>query len=814
MESSKIEEPITAMRKIKLVIGITVSIAVVSVILFFVLRYLVTKSFPEYSGTLSVASLREAVAINRDEFGVPHIRASNEYDLFFAQGYVHAQDRLWQMDLTRRAGEGRLSEILGPSTVKFDKMLKTVGFKRIAEQLERQLHPKSAEILIAYAAGVNEFIRTHKGRYPIEFDMLNYEPEEWTPVHSLMIARLMAWELNISWHVDVVLGELIAQLGEEKARNVFPTYPENAPVIVSGTFDQQRFQPLQSFAALHQEFKQFFGTTGTHIGSNSWAISPKKSASGKAMLANDPHLGLSLPAKWYENHLTGGAVNVAGVSLPGTPLVVLGHNPRVAWGFTNVMADDADFYFEQTDSLGGDTYLFKNEWKEIELIHDTVWVKDSAYVPFIIKKTHHGPAVNEVYPLDHFVSSDFITMKWTGFEMSDELYALYLVNTSRDWQSFLNGVKEFTVPGQNFVYADVDGNIGYHPGVRLPKRAGNNPTLPFRGWTGEDEWQGFIPFEELPSLFNPPDGFIASANNKTTNNAPYHIANLWEPPSRIQRIREVLQAKQLLDVSDFKKLQNDQYSHFAKEMTPFILSAYDATPADDPAVAMAVNYFRNWNFTLAKDDVPTTIFEVFFQHLNKNIYQDEMGENLYRQYIVLANIPYRVSLSLLNDTGSVWFDDSATPQIETREEIIRKSLKETVEELKGTLGNQMKEWRWGRIHTLTLKHPFGDIDVLKSIFNIGPFEVGGSGTTVNNGEYRFTAPYGMTLGPSMRKIIDFANINGALSVIPSGQSGQPLHDHYSDQTPLWKNGEYHTLPLDENEVLKISKNILYLTPIQ
>jgi penicillin amidase len=802
------------MRKIKIIIGVTVSLIAIGVTLFFVLRYLVTKSYPEYSGTIAIPSLHQTVTVSRDEYGVPHIRAANEYDLFFAQGYVHAQDRLWQMDLTRRAGEGRLSEILGPSTVKFDKMLKTVGFKRIAEQLERRLNPKSAEILNAYAAGVNAYIRTHKGRYPIEFDMLNYEPEEWTPVHSLMIARLMAWELNISWHVDVVLGELVAALGEEKASKIFPTYPENGPVIVNGPIDRQRLRPLQQFAAVHNEFKQFFGTTGTHIGSNSWAVGPKHSVSGRAMLANDPHLGLSLPAKWYENHLTGGAVNVAGVSLPGTPLVILGHNPRVAWGFTNVMADDADFFFERTDSLGGDTYLYKGEWKPIELINDTVWVKDSAYVPFVIRKTHHGPAVNEIYPLSSFASSDFITMQWTGFEMSDELYALYLVNTSYNWQSFLNGVKEFTVPGQNFVYADIDNNIGYHPGVRLPKRAGSNPTLPFRGWTGEDEWQGFIPFEDLPSLFNPPEGFIATANNKTTDKVPYHIANLWEPPSRIQRIRELLQSKPLLDVSDFKRMQNDQYSHFAKDVVPFIVSAAASAPENDPAVTVAVNYFRNWNYLLTKDDVPTTIFEVFFQKLNANIYADEMGDELYRQYIVLANVPYRVTLSLLNDTGSVWFDDVRTASVETRDEIVRKSLKEAIAELKGKLGADMKEWRWGRLHTLTLKHPFGDIEVLRSIFNIGPFEVGGSGTTVNNGEYRFTAPYQMTLGPSMRKIIDFADVNGALSVIPSGQSGQPMHDHYSDQTPLWKNGEYHTLPIGEDAVAKISKNILYLTPVQ
>ncbi|MBI2429773.1 MAG: penicillin acylase family protein [Ignavibacteriales bacterium] len=800
------------MKKTKVVLGIFFSLSALVVVGYFALRYLVTKSFPEYDGELQLSGLHNPVKIYRDDYGVPHIFAQDEHDAFFAQGYVHAQDRLWQMDLSRRAGEGRLSEILGTQTIKFDKMLKTIGFKQIAEQLEMQISPVSREILSSYAEGVNAYIRSKKGKYPVEFDMLNYEPEEWKPLHSLMIARLMAWELNISWHVDVVLGELVATLGEEKAKEIFPTYPENGPVIVAHSLTKKNISPLKQLTSVHNEFKQFFGTTGTHIGSNAWAVSPGKSASGYAMLANDPHLGLGLPAKWYEIHLSGGTVNVAGVSLPGAPLVIIGHNADVAWGFTNVMADDADFYLERIDSLGAEQYFYNGEWREIQVSHDTIFVKDSAFVPIEIKKTIHGPAINEIYPLEKFVSSDFITMKWTGYEMSDELLGLYLVNTSRNWQSFLKGVREFTVPGQNFVYADTKGNIGYKPGVRLPKRTHDNPTLPVPGWTGEYEWQGFVPFDDLPSLFNPPEGFIATANNKTTNSAKYHIANLWEPPSRIQRIRAVLQSKNNLDLADFKQLQNDYFSYFAKDITPAIVSAHSGSSPADKRLETVLNYFKNWNFTLSKEDVPTTIFEVFFNHLIKNIYSDEMGSDLFRQYIFLANIPYRVTMKLLNDTSSVWFDDITTPQKETRDEIIRKSLEDALNDLTQRLGSDIKEWRWGKLHTLTLKHPFGSVKVLEPVFNIGPIEVGGSGTTVNNGEYHLTSPYEMTLGPSMRTIVDFSNINGAMSVIPSGQSGQPLHEHYADQIPMWKNGEYHPMPFDEQAVSQQSKNILYLTP--
>jgi penicillin amidase len=800
------------MNKTRIVFGIVFSLIVLSVVGYFLLRYLVTKSFPQYDGEMQVKGLHHPVKIYRDEFGVPHLVAEDEHDAFFAQGYVHAQDRLWQMDLARRAGEGRLSEVLGTRTLQFDKMLRTIGFQRIAERLEAHISPTSKEILQAYADGVNECIRRQKGKYPIEFDMLNYEPEEWKPIHSLMIARLMAWELNISWQADVVLGELVARLGEEKAQEVFPTYPENGPVIVAHAMHVKDLKPLEQLAALHKNFKQFFGTTGTHIGSNAWAVSPGKSASGYAMLANDPHLGLALPAKWYEIHLHGGELNVAGVSLPGAPLVIIGHNNDIAWGLTNMMADDADFYLERVDSLGADQYLYKGKWNDLEIIHDTIVVKDSASVPFVIKKTVHGPAINEIYPLDEFASSNLITMKWTGYEISDELLGLYRVNIARDWQSFLIGVREFSVPGQNFVYADAKGNIGYKPGVRLPKRKDNNPTLPVPGWTGENEWQGFISFDDLPVLYNPPQGFVASANNKTTNAVSYHISNLWEPPSRIQRIQEVLQSKNNLDVSDFKRLQKDYYSYFAKEMMPFILHAYKGMRIQDKQLETALNYFRNWNFLYSKDDVPTTIFEVFFNHLIKNIYLDEMGENLFQQYIFLANIPYRVTMKLLNDSSSVWFDNVATDTVETRDDMIRQSLSDALKDLSQRMGEDIRQWQWGKLHTLTLKHPFGGIKVLEPIVNIGPIETGGSGTTVNNGEYHLSSPYEMTLGPSMRKIIDFANINGALSVIPSGQSGQPMHEHYSDQMPLWKNGEYHPLPIDEQEIARQSKNILYLTP--
>ena len=798
--------------KLKIFIGIVGSLLVITLVTLLILRYLVTKSFPVVDGTITVAGLQQPVTVQRDEFGIPHIFAGNEHDLFFAEGYVHAQDRLWQMDVSRRAGEGRLSEVFGASTLRFDKMFRTVGIKRIAEKIEQNLHPESRRVLQEYSDGVNAFIASHRGKYPIEFDMLNYTPEEWKPLHSLIVARMMAWELNISWYVDLVLGDLFKTFGEEKANEIFPTYPENMPVIVPKELRADAMPDgLLKLIDIDQDFRKFYGTTGIHIGSNAWAVGPQKSLSGRAMIANDPHLGFSAPSKWYELHLHGGDYDVAGVSLPGAPTVVIGHNQHVAWGMTNVMADDADFYLEMTNA--GGEYLYRGVWSPMPLTLDTILVKDSSMVVLTVKSTNHGPVINDVNGVGSITKDVLVAMRWTGQDVSDELYSLLLINKAKNWSEFKSGVREFTVPGQNFVYADADGNIGYLAGVRLPIRSAQNPTLPMPGWTGEYDWNGFVPFERLPSMFNPPQHFIATANNKTTNSSfPYHISNLWEPPSRIQRLDELLRKQEKFSVEDFQRIQGDYYSFFAKETTPYILHAFDSASVADPDVQTALSYFRNWHFQLTKDDVPTTLFHVFFTHLMKNIFQNKMGDELFQKYIFIANIPYRTVPALLKNPTSWWFDDPSTPQVETRDDVIRKSLADAIRELKATLGGEMKTWQWGMIHTITLRHPFGSQPPLGSVFNIGPFPIGGSGTTLNNGEYYLAAPYQVTLGPSMRQIVDFADINGALSIIPTGESGQPMHEHYSDQTPLWLSGEYHPMPLDSARVAEAAKHTLTLLP--
>ncbi len=797
-------------KKIKIIIGIIFTIIILSISGFFFVHHLITKSFPVVDRTLTIEGLQKPVTILRDDYGVPHIFAENEHDLFFAQGFTHAQDRLWQMDIARRAGQGRLSEILGTSTIEFDKLFRTLGFGQIAKKIEQNLHPESQKILQAYSDGVNAFITSHKGKYPLEFDMLNYTPEEWKPIHSILITRLMAWELNISWYADITLGKLVEKFGKEKAQEVFPTYPENAPLIIPKNFSQQKISSATSFLEITKSYKEYFGKSGTHIGSNAWVVAPQKSLSGKPILANDPHLHFSIPAKWYQIHLNGGEYDVAGVSIPGAPCVVIGFTPAITWGVTAMMADDADFYLEQTDSLHPQQYFYKNSWLPITIIEDTIIVKDSSNISFTIQSTHHGPIINNLRSKKATPNVP-IAFRWTGQEISDEVYAISLINKAKNWNEFRKGVQHFSVPGQNFVFADSAGNIGYQSGVKLPQRPLQHPTLPFPGWTDEYEWKGFVPFEKLPTMFNPPEHYIATANNKISEKFPYHISNLWEPPSRIQRIQELLNAQEKFSVQDFKKMQLDEYSYFAKELTPYILHAYDSVAIVNPNIKNALQYFRNWNFITNKGDVTTTIFHVWFTKLLENIFKNKMEKELYEEYIFLANITYRVIPSLFNNPTSSWFDEPQTSQIETRDEIIRKSLEQALEELQKN-NSEIKTQQWEKFHTLTLKHPLSKKKPLDKLFNLGPFSVGGTGTSINNGEYSFIKPYEVALGPSMRTIVDLGNINNTFSVLPVGQSGQVFHKNYSDQTPLWLNGTYHTIPISKNIIEKNTKYKLLLEP--
>ncbi len=779
----------------KILLGL-LGVAVLSgIAAFFFLRHQVIKSFPQTSGSTSVTGLDEAVRVYRDEFGVPLVEAVNEHDLMFALGYVHAQDRLWQMDMARRVGAGRLSEVFGAETLPFDRMFRILGLWSVCKKIEEAMSNDSRNRLAWYADGVNAFIATHKGEYPVEFDMLNYEPEPWQPAHSILIGRLMAWELNLSWWSDLTLGAIAEKVGLEKAVDVFPSFPRGVQPIVPDAAWHSYATLAPEFLDVVQASRALFGYGGTLGGSNAWVVAPQKSASGEVILANDTHLQLQSPSKFYEVQLRAPGYDVGGMSIPGIPAIVVGQNKKIVWGLTNVMADDADFYIEQIDTTGVEKYYYNKEWLPVIIREEEIKVKNDTTMTLRIRSTHHGPIVTDIQTRLRKAELPFVaSMRWTGFEISDQFSAFNKINRAGNWEEFTAGVKEFSGPGQNFVYGDVNGNIGYWCGVWLPVRGKQNTTMPLSGWEPSHEWKGYVPFDRLPHLYNPPEGYIATANNKIVDdNYPYHISDLWEPPSRIQRLREVLNRDELFSVGDFERLQNDKVSIHAREVMNDVLPILADSAFAVENKQLLLDYFHNWTFTFNKEDVATSIYQQFFTRLLENIYKDEMGDGLFHDFVVLVNIPVRVTQRLLEEETSTWFDDvSTTNTVETRDDIVRKSMKEAAEALRGRMGAEMKNWRWGELHTVTLQHPFGLRKPLDKIFNIGPFPYGGGATSLVSGEYSFNDPFAVTVGASLRQVTDMARPFESRRILPTGQSGQVLQKHYDDQSHFWLNGAYHT----------------------
>ncbi len=817
----------------KIIIGVFVSLIVFILFLFIISSYMLKKTLPEYDDEKIVKGITSTVKIYRESFAVPMIIAENEEDAAFALGYVHAQERLFQMDIARRAGEGRLSEVFGRKTIAFDKMFRTIGIYKNILKNYKHLNPVAKKILEAYTRGVNEFIKEAKGKYQIEFDILGYDPYPWKPEHSLIIAKLMAWELNLSWWSDVTFSNIVQKLGTGKAKELIPDYPQNAPTIIPESIEKFA-QISKDFIETDKKFREFFGFTGTHIGSNSWVINGKLSISGKPIIANDPHLAFSAPGKWYFVIIRSKDLNVEGFTLPGIPSVVIGKNQNIAWAMTNVMADDADFYAEKIDS-SGTKYFLDGQWKNLIVEKDSFAVKDSSNYVFEIKKTHRGPIISNIHPYNVFYPKEGkvhanLSMRWTALEFSDELYASILINKSKNWNDFKEALKYFTAPGQNFIYADKFGNIGYICAAKLPLRNSISPTLVYDGTTSASDWKGYVPYDEMPKLLNPSQNFIASANNKTVKNFKYHISNIWEPSSRIERITELLTSKPVHSRDDFKKYQLDFISPYAKKITKHILDAFLNVKVKEKNLKTSLDLLNNWNFEFNEKSQVPAIYAAFLHFLIKNIFEDELGKDLLKKYVFLANIPYRKILELLENDNSILFDNIHTPQVESKNEIIRKSLIDALIFLEKEYGRDISKWQWGKIHKVTFKHTFhGIASFVDDLIDIGPFPIGGDGTTIFNTEYSFTAlykdndyelnvlkeePFANNLGPSMRYIFDFGNPEYIEFIMPTGQSGNLMSKHYRDMTKMWLKGKYLKVSLDEKNFTKNASHKLILKPYE
>lgn len=811
--------------------------------------WFITRSHPQTSGTLHLPGLMNRVEVIRDQNGVPHIYAENTDDLFMAQGFVQAQDRLWQMEFNRHVGHGRLAELFGKDLVDEDEFLRTIGLDAAAHRDVEQLGPQLRGYLQRFADGVNAYLRMNADNLPIEFVLLGYKPEDWQPVDTLVWGKVMAYNLGGNYQAELLRAALIKELGPELVRQINPPYPSDAPVIIpleaknyaviSSLTPRPSLTPspspmgrgeppsppapsptgrgekivdigtpdLARVDAINELLGKFDG-----IGSNNWVVDGTRTTTGKPLLANDPHLGIQMPSIWYLNALhcvpvsDGCPFNVIGFTFPGVPGVVLGHNDHIAWAVTNLPADVQDLYIEKINPVNPSQYEYKGKWEDMEISQDVIHVKGGADVPLVIRRTRHGPILTQVLE----GVTEPLALQWTATRQVGTVFQAVLgINRARNWDEFREAARLWDVPPQNLLYADVDGNIGYQMPGTVPIRAQGNGSVPVPGWSGEYEWIGYIPFDELPFVFNPPTHSIVTANNKIVPEGyKYFIARDWAAPFRAARIQDLLKAKDKLSPEDFKAFQGDVYSISLVKLQQYLLNV----PTDNFLTRRALPYVQQWDGYLTRESIGAAILESTYSLLVDELFKTRLSEKTFSAYKAASDAHRLFVDQLLDDPQNALWDNPETAAKETRDDVLPKVYAKSVDDLGRRFGDWPPDWHWGRLHTATFEHTFGSKPPLDLLFNYGPIQVPGDGYTVFNTGFNAAKGYADRTVSSMRHIANMANLDQSVWIHTTGQSGQPLNWHYSDLVSKWRDGEYEPLAFTHGEVEKNTANVLVLTP--
>ncbi len=757
------------------------SIAIILVLLaaaFFIMYGFLSRSLPKTDGEIRIGSISQEVMVNRDGSGVPHLLAANERDLFIAQGYVQAQDRLFQMDLSRRQASGRLSEVIGEATVENDKYFRTLGLRRAAEASYDAYSSDAKQILGWFAEGVNLYIKEVKenGKMPVEFSILGYEPEEWSPVDSLTIGKYMAYDLGGHWESQAFRYYLLQHFPEDKAYELFPSYPDEAPYIIG----KHNLNIEESFASVI--------TPPEFNGSNNWVAAGSKTASGKPILADDPHLSLSTPSIWYQMHLESPEMNVSGVIFAGIPGIILGHNEDIAWGVTNTGPDVQDLYIEKRNPAKGNEFLFNEKWEKAEEIEEPIKVKGKEPISYKITITRHGPVISEF--AGDSGKDTVLSLQWTALQPSKELEAILKMNKSSDWNQFEQALELFHTPAQNFVFASYDGTIAYKANGKIPIRKKGDGLLPVPGWSDEYGWKGYIPYDQLPKTVNPEEGYISTANNKVIDDSyPYHISHDWAQPYRQMRIQEFLKSKDDLTAEDMMSLQMDQKNLQAKEFIPLFLSGMK-----EPSTALekeALSILSKWDYIDSKDEAAPLIFNLWMKSISDVLFEDQIPPEMRKLFKGQKQAVDELLRNAANGRESIWIEEKGGLQ-----EVLSQSLSTAVKEAEDLQGSSPTKWKWGNYHQLAFSHPLSSVKPLNYLFNReGRIPVGGSSVTVQAAANKDDGT--VNHGGSWRFVIDTQYMNTAYHLVGPGQSGHPLSQWYHDQMKDWTDGNYHKTVLTE-----------------
>jgi penicillin G amidase len=794
---------------------------------FYLYWWQIQRPVPDLDGDRDMVSLEAPVQVLRDRYGVPHIYASGDADLFKVQGYVHAQDRLWQMEQSRRIAHGRLAEVFGEAALDADRFSRLVGFTRAAQRELAQLDETERRALEWYAEGVNEFIRQNPGKLAAECNLLRFQPELWTELDTLACMKLMAWESSVNWETELLRLLLVGEIGAEGVAELEPGIVQEYPVITQKLAKSEAMELLsitQRILSSYEAIKPWLRIRDGGSGSNSWAIAPKRSVTRRAILANDTHQGARIPVQWYELHLSSPTLHVSGASLPGVPGVFIGHNESIAWGLTSAPCDVQDLYLERSRPDNRDQYELGGQWYAAEVLEESIRVRgrNSPHVERI-RVSRHGPIVDAVIR-DCFlqqIPDMAFSLRWAGQDPGDTLKSLLLLNRATDWESFTEALAHWSTPTQSFTYADTDGNIGYLLAGRIPRRAKGHGLMPSPGWDVRYDWNGYASASDLPRIFNPESGYIVTANNRISAvDIPVFMGEDFSPGWRAGRLEDLLLEKERCTLRDVEEMQLDTGSWFARRLAPW----FGRLEPRDSYEKLAAELLREWDHKLASDSSGASVFHFAWRALMRLVYVDKVGQAestifgagltpLFLNHSLWLRASERL-LELITDCKeSAWYRDAATGRERNRNEILAEALAEAVAQLRATLGDNARRWEWGRVHQIRFNHPLGSARLLGTFLNCGPFPIGGDfSTPLQTGESPNLPPQLVQVIPTYRQIFDVGNWDSAETVIATGQSGRPFSTHYTDQVDMWREGEYRTMPWSREAVESAAMYRMLLWP--
>lgn len=759
-------------------IALSVVVALVAIVALAIggFNWYINASKPKIEGELQVDVLEQEVSVVRDEAGVPHITAQTEADLYRAQGYIQAQDRLFQMDLSRRQASGRLAEVVGESAVDTDKFFRTFSLRHAAEASYDGYDDESKQVLQWFAEGVNAYIA--EGKFSYEFSVLGYEPEEWTPIDSLTIGKYMAYDLGGHWNLLAFRHWAVNNLSEELYSELDITYPEDAKTVTASE-DAPKVASWFDAAVLPNEFN----------GSNNWVVSGDKTASGKPLLADDPHLGLGTPSIWYQMHLQSPEQNVSGVIFAGIPGIILGHNDEIAWGVTNVGPSVQDLYIERTNPENIHEFLYDGEYYKADVREENIEVKGGDVEEFEVVTTKHGPIISDLI-FDDRPASEVYSMQWTALEATKELQAILAFNKAGSWDEFETALEDFNAPAQNFVFASADGTIAYKANGNIPVRLKGNGTLPVPGDSSEYGWSGYIPYDELPTIVNPEEGYIATANNKiVSDDYPYHITDMWAQPYRYERIVELLEGRNDLTVEDMQAMQMDTVNLYAKEFLPKFITSIEKLD-EEKQYSDIVAALKEWDYNETVDASEPLVFNLMVEHLKDNLFRKSIPDDVYK----MMQGKYQAMDNIIRD-GYEGKEGAWLTSVGGLDVVVYNSFIDALNRLQTLYPEtEFEDWKWGDYHQLTFDHPLASNELLARFVNPAYVPVGGSRTTVMAAGNPANGL--VDHGAAWRFVADLNDLSSAYHINGPGQSGHFKSQWYADQVNAWADGDYTETRID------------------